>query len=33
MRDNELTPLGRQLEAVLNAMADFGKHLPGGSVR
>jgi len=29
----ELTPLGRQLEAVLNAMADFGKHLPGGSVR
>lgn len=25
----ELTPLGRQLEAVLNAMADFGEQLPG----
>jgi DNA-binding HxlR family transcriptional regulator len=24
----ELTPLGRQLEAVLNAMAEFGKQLP-----
>ena len=24
----ELTPLGRQLEAVLNAMADFGQQLP-----
>ena len=23
----ELTPLGRQLEAVLDAMADFGQHL------
>ena len=24
----ELTPLGRQLEAVLNAMAEFGQQLP-----
>jgi DNA-binding HxlR family transcriptional regulator len=24
----ELTPLGRQLEAVLDAMADFGEQLP-----
>jgi DNA-binding HxlR family transcriptional regulator len=24
----ELTPLGRQLEAVLDAMATFGQHLP-----
>ena len=29
----ELTPLGRQSEAVLDAMADFCNHLPGGSIR
>jgi DNA-binding HxlR family transcriptional regulator len=28
MTEYELTPLGRQLEAVLNAMADFGEGLP-----
>ncbi len=28
MTEYELTPLGRRLEAVLNAMADFGEQLP-----
>lgn len=28
MTEYELTPLGRQLEAVLDAMAEFGQHLP-----
>jgi DNA-binding HxlR family transcriptional regulator len=28
MTEYELTPLGRKLEAVLNAMADFGEQLP-----
>jgi DNA-binding HxlR family transcriptional regulator len=26
----ELTPLGHRLEAVLDAMAEFGRQLPGG---
>ncbi len=29
----ELTPLGHQLEAVLNAMADFGERLPSDATR
>jgi DNA-binding HxlR family transcriptional regulator len=33
MTEYELTPLGRQLEAVLNAMADFGQQLPDDGSR
>ncbi len=33
MTEYELTPLGRQLEAVLNAMAEFGELLPSDADR
>lgn len=32
MTEYELTPLGRQLEPVLDAMADFGQQLPNDAV-
>ncbi len=33
MTEYELTPLGRQLENVLDAMAEFGRQLPSEAVR